>query len=187
MSWNWADNWWGFVFIAIAGWLATDIWRWLGVLAGNRLDESSEALNWVRAVATALVAAVVAKLIIFPTGTLEQSPSGCASAPSLSAPPPSSPPAAARRGHRDRHRDAGLASGGWGSDPSPSRSRPLQRLPNLLGMAASTALSSIFPLWGCRPTPSFRGMTWKWRWKTDWPAGASLNCMMVIPSASKAS
>ncbi|SIQ00818.1 Branched-chain amino acid transport protein (AzlD) [Rhizobium sp. RU20A] len=74
MSWNWADNWWGFVFIAIAGWLATDIWRWLGVLAGNRLDESSEALNWVRAVATALVAAVIAKLVVFPTGTLEQSP-----------------------------------------------------------------------------------------------------------------
>jgi Branched-chain amino acid transport protein (AzlD) len=74
MSWTWSEGWWGFVFIAVAGWLATDIWRWLGVIAGNRLDENSEALNWVRAVATALVAAVVAKLILFPTGTLEQSP-----------------------------------------------------------------------------------------------------------------
>nr|WP_087149361.1 AzlD domain-containing protein [Pararhizobium antarcticum] len=71
---SWDDGWWAYAFIAIAGWLATDLWRWLGVLAGNRLREDSEALNWVRAVATALVAAVVAKLILYPTGILEQSP-----------------------------------------------------------------------------------------------------------------
>ncbi|PTM95103.1 AzlD domain-containing protein [Mycoplana dimorpha] len=65
---------WPYVFIGIAGWLATDIWRWLGVLAGNRLDEDSEMLNWVKAVATALVAAVIAKLIVYPTGTLQASP-----------------------------------------------------------------------------------------------------------------
>ena len=68
------DGLWPYVFIAVAGWLATDVWRWAGVLIGNRLDETSEALNWVRAVATALVAAVIAKLIFFPTGTLETSP-----------------------------------------------------------------------------------------------------------------
>ncbi|WP_162243551.1 MULTISPECIES: AzlD domain-containing protein [unclassified Rhizobium] len=68
------EGWWAYVFIAIAGWLATDLWRWLGVLAGNRLREDSEALNWVRAVATALVAAVIAKLILYPTGVLEHSP-----------------------------------------------------------------------------------------------------------------
>lgn len=68
------DGWWVFVVIALAGWLATDMWRWLGVIAGNRLKEGSEALYWVRAVATALVMAVTAKLIVFPTGTLEQSP-----------------------------------------------------------------------------------------------------------------
>lgn len=66
--------WWPFAFILIAGWLATDIWRWLGVLVGNRLKEDSEALQWVRAVATALVMAVTAKLIVFPTGSLEQTP-----------------------------------------------------------------------------------------------------------------
>ena len=68
------DGLWPYVFIAVAGWLATDIWRWLGVLAGNRLDENSETLTWVKAVATALVAAVIAKLILYPTGTLEASP-----------------------------------------------------------------------------------------------------------------
>lgn len=69
------DAWWApYLFIAIAGWLATDFWRWLGVIAGNRLKEGSEVLNWVRAVATSLVMAVTTKLIVFPTGVLEHSP-----------------------------------------------------------------------------------------------------------------
>lgn len=68
------DALWPYVFIAVAGWLATDIWRWLGVLAGNRIDENSETMNWVRAVATALVAAVIAKLVVYPTGELDASP-----------------------------------------------------------------------------------------------------------------
>lgn len=65
---------WPFIVILVAGWLATDLWRWLGVIAGNRLQEGSEALHWVRAVATALVMAVTAKLVVFPTGVLESSP-----------------------------------------------------------------------------------------------------------------
>ena len=67
-------DYWPFIVILVAGWLATDFWRWLGVLAGNRLQEGSEALHWVRAVATALVMAVTAKLVVFPTGVLETSP-----------------------------------------------------------------------------------------------------------------
>jgi branched-subunit amino acid transport protein len=68
------QDYWPYVVIIVSGWLATDIWRWLGVIAGNRLQEGSEALNWVRAVATALVMAVTAKLVVFPTGALEASP-----------------------------------------------------------------------------------------------------------------
>ncbi len=68
------EEYWPYVVIIVAGWLATDFWRWMGVLAGNRLQEGSEALNWVRAVATALVMAVTAKLVVFPTGALEASP-----------------------------------------------------------------------------------------------------------------
>ena len=68
------EEYWTYILIAVAGFLATDLWRWLGVLAGNRLNEESEALHWVRAVATALVMAVTAKLIVFPTGTLAHSP-----------------------------------------------------------------------------------------------------------------
>jgi hypothetical protein len=67
-------DYWPYVVIIVAGWLATDMWRWLGVIAGNRLQEGSEALNWVRAVATALVMAVTAKLVVFPSGMLETSP-----------------------------------------------------------------------------------------------------------------
>lgn len=66
--------WWPYLFIAIAGWLATDIWRWLGVLVGNRLSQESALLTWVRAVATALVAGVIAKLILYPTGALQETP-----------------------------------------------------------------------------------------------------------------
>ncbi len=62
--------WWQFAFILIAGWIATDIWRVFGVLLGNRIDENAEILVLVRAIATALVAAVIAQLVIAPGGSL---------------------------------------------------------------------------------------------------------------------
>lgn len=64
--------WWPLVFILVAGWLATDIWRWLGVLLGNRIDDGAEALIYVRSVATALVAGLIAKLILYPSGALAE-------------------------------------------------------------------------------------------------------------------
>lgn len=73
MSYFASDTWWWpIVFIVVGGWLATDTWRWLGVLIGNRLDENSQALVLVRAIATALVAAVIARLILFPSGALAE-------------------------------------------------------------------------------------------------------------------
>lgn len=66
--------WWPYVMIVVAGWMATDMWRWLGVLAGGRLREDSELFVWVRCVATALVAGVISKLILFPNGILADSP-----------------------------------------------------------------------------------------------------------------
>lgn len=64
--------WWQIGFILIGGWIATDLWRVMGVLLGNRIRESSEVLVFVRAVATALVAAVIAQLIVFPSGALAE-------------------------------------------------------------------------------------------------------------------
>ena len=71
---GWAGDFGPYLFILLAGFLATDIWRWLGVLAGNRLRDDSEALNWVKAVATALIAGVIGNLILFPTGALASAP-----------------------------------------------------------------------------------------------------------------
>lgn len=65
--------WWPYFFILIAGWAATDAWRFLGVYLGGRVSDDSDALVLVRAVATALVAAVVGNLIVFPTGPLADS------------------------------------------------------------------------------------------------------------------
>lgn len=62
--------WWPFAFILIAGWIATEMWRWLGVVLGNKIEETAEILIYVRSVATALVAAVIAQLILFPSGAL---------------------------------------------------------------------------------------------------------------------
>lgn len=68
---NW---WWPYVFILVAGWLATDAWRFLGVYLGGRIAEDSGVLVAVRAMATALVAAVIGNLIVFPSGALAQVP-----------------------------------------------------------------------------------------------------------------
>ncbi|QPC87641.1 AzlD domain-containing protein [Mesorhizobium sp. NBSH29] len=62
--------WWPFVFILVAGWLATDAWRFLGVYFGGRVSDDSDVLVLVRAIATALVAAVIGNLIVFPSGAL---------------------------------------------------------------------------------------------------------------------
>lgn len=66
--------WWPYAMILVAGWLATDVWRWLGVFASGRLREDSELFIYVRCVATALVAGVIARLILFPIGALEATP-----------------------------------------------------------------------------------------------------------------
>ena len=67
-------GWWPYVFIFVAGVLATEIWRWLGVAAGDALREDSQALIMVKACATALVAAVVGQLTLFPAGELAATP-----------------------------------------------------------------------------------------------------------------
>jgi branched-subunit amino acid transport protein len=67
--------WWPYLFILIAGWAATDFWRFLGVYLGRRLSEESDLMVLVRCVATALVAAVIAGLIVHPgSGALADTP-----------------------------------------------------------------------------------------------------------------
>ena len=45
-----------YLALILVGFLPSEVWRWLGVLLGRGLDEQSEIILWVRAVATALVA-----------------------------------------------------------------------------------------------------------------------------------
>lgn len=62
--------WWPYLFILVAGFAATDVWRFLGVYLGGKLSEDSDVLVLVRTMATALVAAVIGNLIVFPGGAL---------------------------------------------------------------------------------------------------------------------
>lgn len=70
-----SDAWWApYAFILVAGFLATDLWRFLGVYVGGRMVEDSPLMVLVRTVATALVAAVIGNLIVFPGGALADLP-----------------------------------------------------------------------------------------------------------------
>jgi hypothetical protein len=59
--------------LVIAGFLPNEIWRMLGVWLGG-VDEGSELLLWVRAVATAILAGVIAQILVSPPGALASVP-----------------------------------------------------------------------------------------------------------------
>ena len=65
---------WPYLLLVMVGFLPNEIWRVLGLVASRGLDEDSEMLVWVRAVATAVLAAVIAKLAIFSPGALASIP-----------------------------------------------------------------------------------------------------------------
>ncbi len=66
--------WWPYLALLLFAVLPTEIWRWLAVAFARRLDEDSPWLEWVRLVATALLAGVVAKLVLTPPGALAAVP-----------------------------------------------------------------------------------------------------------------
>jgi hypothetical protein len=61
---------WGYLVLVLVGFLPAEIWRLLGLLIGRGIDEESEILVWVRAVATAVLAGVIAKIVLFAPGSL---------------------------------------------------------------------------------------------------------------------
>jgi hypothetical protein len=65
---------WPYILVIVAGFLPTDVWRWLAVLSARRLDEDSEVMIFIRGVATALVAGVIMRLVLFPGGDLQALP-----------------------------------------------------------------------------------------------------------------
>ncbi len=65
-----------FLALILIGFLPSEVWRWLGLLLGGGLHEDSEIILWVRGVATALIAAVVARIVVIPPGALAGVPLG---------------------------------------------------------------------------------------------------------------
>lgn len=65
---------WPYLTMILVGFLPNEVWRWLAVVAARGLDERSEIVVWVRAVATAILAGVIAKLTLIPPGALASVP-----------------------------------------------------------------------------------------------------------------
>jgi hypothetical protein len=63
-------DWHALLVLLLAGFLPNEIWRMVGVWFGAGVDEGSELLVWVRAVATAILAGVIAQILIQPPGAL---------------------------------------------------------------------------------------------------------------------
>ncbi|ABD88860.1 AzlD domain-containing protein [Rhodopseudomonas palustris] len=67
-------DWHALVVLLLAGFLPNEVWRMLGLWLGGGLDEGSEILVWVRAVATAILAGVIAQILVLPPGALASVP-----------------------------------------------------------------------------------------------------------------
>jgi branched-subunit amino acid transport protein len=67
-------DWHALLILLIAGVVPNQIWRMLGLWLGGGLDEGSEMLIWVRAVATAILAGVIAQILVQPPGALASVP-----------------------------------------------------------------------------------------------------------------
>jgi hypothetical protein len=65
---------WPYFALLLVGFLPNEIWRVLGLVLARGLNEDSEIVVWSRAVATAIIAGVIAKLILFSTGALATIP-----------------------------------------------------------------------------------------------------------------
>ncbi len=67
-------DWHALVILLVAGVIPNQIWRMLGLWLGGGIDEGSEMLTWVRAVATAVLAGVIAQILAQPPGALASVP-----------------------------------------------------------------------------------------------------------------
>ena len=63
-----------YLALILFGFLPNEFWRVLGLVLVRGLDEDSQIVLWVRAVATAMLAAVLAQLILASSGALAAIP-----------------------------------------------------------------------------------------------------------------
>lgn len=59
-----------YFLLIFVGFLPNEVWRWLGMVISRGVDENSEVIVWVRAVATAVLTGVVAKIVVYSPGAL---------------------------------------------------------------------------------------------------------------------
>ena len=67
-------DWHALFLLVIAGFLPNEVWRMVGLWFVSGIDEGSEVLVWVRAVATAILAGVIAQILVQPPGALASVP-----------------------------------------------------------------------------------------------------------------
>jgi branched-subunit amino acid transport protein len=71
---DFSGDWHALAMLLIAGVIPNQIWRMLGVWLGSGLDEGSDLFVWVKAVATAILAGVIAQILVEPPGALASVP-----------------------------------------------------------------------------------------------------------------
>jgi len=63
-----------YALLVLVGFLPNEVWRMLGLVFAHGIDEESQLFMWARAVATAVLAGVIAKILLFPPGALAAVP-----------------------------------------------------------------------------------------------------------------
>jgi branched-subunit amino acid transport protein len=71
---DFVGDWHALLVLLVAGVIPNQIWRMLGLWLGSGLDEGSDLLMWVKAVATAVLAGVIAQILVEPPGALASAP-----------------------------------------------------------------------------------------------------------------
>jgi branched-subunit amino acid transport protein len=67
-------DWHALLLLVVAGFLPNEVWRMVGLWFVSGIDEGSQVLVWVRAVATAILAGVIAQILVHPPGALASVP-----------------------------------------------------------------------------------------------------------------
>ena len=63
-----------YAMLVLIGFLPNEVWRVLGVVLARGLDESAPVVLWVRAVATAVLGGVIARIVLVPPDALASVP-----------------------------------------------------------------------------------------------------------------
>jgi Branched-chain amino acid transport protein (AzlD) len=65
---------WPYALLVLVGFLPNEVWRMVGVVLARGLDETAPLVMWVRAIATAVLGGVIARIVLIPPGALASVP-----------------------------------------------------------------------------------------------------------------